>query len=158
MTEDTQIDPEIALHDKDSAIQNTGYVLQDQVGFLLRRANQRHLGIFSGHMPSGITAQQFAVLVRIRELGQTSQNELGRQVAMDQSTINGVVQRLKARGLIKSVRAELDQRRILLSLTDDGLETLETLMPLAHEISERTLAPLSERERKALIRLLRKIS
>lgn len=134
------------------------YLLDDQIGFLLRRANQRHLGIFNSYMPDGITAQQFAVLVRIDELGETSQNELGRQAAMDQSTINGVVNRLMARGLVKRAKSARDQRRLLLSLTEAGKEALASFVPIANEISELTLAPLKERDQKMLIELLRKIS
>jgi DNA-binding MarR family transcriptional regulator len=134
-----------------------GYVLAEQIGFLLRRANQRHLGIFSAAMPDGITARQFAVLVRLHDLGEASQNALGREVAMDQSTINGVVQRLMARGLVLRSKSASDQRRLLLSLTEEGRATVARALPVAAEITRETLDPLTERERATLQRLLGKI-
>jgi len=133
------------------------YRLEDQIGYLLRRAHQRHLSLFNDRMGDGITPQQFAALTKLRELGKTSQNELGRQIAMDQSTINGVVKRLMARGLVERVKSPTDQRRLLVSLTDTGRDMVQGALPAAHEISDATLAPLSDRERKTLSRLLAKL-
>ena len=134
------------------------YTLDEQIGFLLRRANQRHLGIFNEMMVDGLTAQQFAVLVRVREYAPISQNELGRKAAMDQSTINGVVQRLKARNLVTRTRSEEDQRRLLLTLTPEGEALVNAALPVAQQITERTCAPLTEGEMKQLVRLLGKIT
>ena len=58
------------------------YVLDDQIGYVLRRVTQRHLAIFSETIP-GITTTQFAVLARLAQMGPLSQNLLGRETAMD---------------------------------------------------------------------------
>ncbi|MGB3554958.1 MAG: MarR family transcriptional regulator [Jannaschia sp.] len=133
------------------------YDLDAQVGFLLRRAQQRHLSIFNTRIAEGLTAQQFAVLVKISDTGGTSQNALGRQTAMDQSTINGVVQRLIRRGLVRRDRSATDRRMILLDLTEAGHALLFRMLPVAREITRQTLAPLSEREQARLLDLLRRI-
>lgn len=135
-----------------------GYVLDDQIGFLLRRANQRHLGIFNAAMTDGLTAQQFAVLVRIEGAGEVSQNEVGRRTAMDQSTINGVVQRLLGRGLVAKARSPTDRRVQLLRLTEDGRAVLGRAVPVARAITAATLEPLDAAERDMLRRLLRRIA
>jgi len=44
-----------------------------------------------------LTPTQFAALARLRELGDTTQNQLGRLTAMDPATIQGVIQRLLLR-------------------------------------------------------------
>lgn len=134
------------------------YRLEDQVGFLLRLVTQRHLAIFKDRMPVKITAQQFAVMVRLKDLEESSQNELGRQVGMDQSTMNGVVQRLLKREYLTSSLSGTDQRRVLLRLTAKGRELLETLMPAAQEITRATLTPLTKAEQKKLLTLLAKMS
>ena len=74
-----------------------GYHLQDQVGFILRKASQRHIAIFARHIDD-LTPPQFAALAKLAEIGETSQNQLGAQIAMDAATIKGVIDRLKARG------------------------------------------------------------
>jgi DNA-binding MarR family transcriptional regulator len=133
------------------------YVLDTQAGFLLRKAQQRHLSIFAAHMAEGLTAQQFAALVKLAEAGPSSQNSLGRQTAMDNSTINGVVKRLLQRGLVEKYPSEEDHRLHMLRLTQEGWRVHDRVLPLAAEITRLTLAPLSRTEQTTLLRLLRKI-
>jgi MarR family transcriptional regulator, lower aerobic nicotinate degradation pathway regulator len=133
------------------------YVLDSQAGFLLRKAQQRHLSIFSSLMAEGLTAQQFAALVKLAEAGPSSQNSLGRQTAMDNSTINGVVKRLIQRGLVEKFPSDEDHRLHMLRLTAEGMRVHDRVLPLAVEITRLTLAPLGRGERTTLLRLLRKI-
>jgi DNA-binding MarR family transcriptional regulator len=133
------------------------YYLDEQIGFLLRRAHQRHISIFTLCMDRNLTPQQFSVLARLGEAKSLSQNELGRQTAMDPSTINGVVQRLIVRGLIGKQKSNKDKRMILLELTDTGGAALEQMLSVAHEITRETLAPLSKAEQDHLLDLLRRI-
>ena len=133
------------------------YVLDGQVGFLLRKSQQRHLAIFAAHMAEGLTAQQFATLAKLAEVGACSQNSLGRQTAMDNSTINGVVKRLYQRGLIEKLPSPDDNRMHLIRLTAEGERVTERVFPMAAEITRLTLAPLSRSEQATLVRLLRKI-
>ena len=50
------------------------YVLEDQVGYLLRLASQRHSVIFQKHAIENMTPTQFSTLVRVAEIGEVSQN------------------------------------------------------------------------------------
>src|SRR5215813_5220824 len=77
-----------------------GYVLDEQVGFLLRIATQRHTSLFMSRMVEGLTQTQFAALAKLLEVGPCSQNHLGRLIYLDAATIKGVVDRLRARGLV----------------------------------------------------------
>jgi hypothetical protein len=61
-----------------------GYVVEDQVGFLLRRAHQRHTVLFQdGIGDADLTPTQFTALIKVVELGRVTQNHLGRLAAMD---------------------------------------------------------------------------
>lgn len=133
------------------------YHLQEQVGFLLRKANQRHLAIFTG-LISDLTPPQFAALARLHETGGTSQNQLGQLIAMDAATIKGVIDRLKARGLVSLAEDMQDRRRLVVSLTQQGRSTIERLLPLAARITGETLAPLTPREAGTFLRLLAKMA
>jgi MarR family transcriptional regulator, lower aerobic nicotinate degradation pathway regulator len=132
------------------------YRLDEQVGFALRRASQRHIAIFARHIGE-LTPPQFATLAMLAQTGPTSQNQLGTLVAMDAATVKGVIDRLKARGLVAVVRHEEDRRRLVVSLTDEGGELVDRLLPLARRITRETVAPLSPREVETLMRLLSKI-
>lgn len=134
-----------------------GYRLQEQVGFILRKAHQRHVAIFASRI-GDLTPPQFAALARLREAGDTSQNQLGALVAMDAATIKGVIDRLKARGLVTLTRHAGDRRRLMVGLTAEGREAVDRLLPLAKAITAETLAPLSAREAETLTKLLAKIA
>lgn len=134
------------------------YALDDQIGFRLRLALQRHTAIFFAHMDVGLTQTQYAVLARLWEVGESSQNELGRSAAIDSATIWGVVQRLQSAGLVATKAHPSDKRRRMVSLTALGRETMDAAIAKAQRSNEETLAPLTEAERKTLIALLSKLS
>ncbi len=135
------------------------YRLEGQIGHLLRRANQRHTAIFAEELDHlQLTPTQFAALVVVAESGAISQNQLGRQTAMDPATIQGVVRRLEKRGLVKPGRDPNDGRRSLWRLSPRGREILEEALPRAAEITERTLAPLTPTQRRQLLKLIAKLT
>lgn len=134
-----------------------GYRLDEQVGYLLRRAQQRHLSIFSALLPD-FTPTQFAALAKLAETGVLSQNELGRQASMDAATIKGVVDRLRKRGLITTERDARDQRRIYLSLSAEGERQYHDAAARAADITARTVANLSDAEHAQLVSLLKKLA
>lgn len=132
------------------------YRLDEQVGFVLRKASQRHIAIFARSI-SDLTPPQFAALAKLHEVGATSQNQLGVLIATDAATIKGVIDRLNARNLVTLAKDDGDKRRLVVSLTPEGRATVENLIPLAHEITRETLSPLTAREAETLLRLLAKM-
>lgn len=133
------------------------YQLTEQVGFILRRANQRHLTIFADHIPT-LTPTQFAAIAKLIELGPLSQNELGRQTAMDGATIKGVVDRLRKRGLVDTNRDKDDQRRIFVNVSDIGNKVYIDNIEAAKKISDQTLLALSKDEQKLFLEYLSRIT
>ena len=135
----------------------SGYRLEEQVGFILRQASQRHASIFAARIPEQLTTTQFATLVRLQEVGPCSQNQLGRLTAMDAATIKGVVDRLVSRGLAETRPDPQDTRRLTIALTAAGRELVGRAASVAHRITEETLAPLGASERRAIVKLLAKL-
>ena len=133
------------------------YVLDEQVGFILRQVWQRHSAIFSREIGTNITPTQWAALSKLAEAGPCSQNQLGRLTAMDVATIKGVIDRLTARGLTETSQDPEDGRRLLVSLTRAGQQLAEKVAPSALAITRETLAPLDAREREMLMALLNKL-
>jgi DNA-binding MarR family transcriptional regulator len=86
-----------------------------------------------------------------------SQNRLGRLTSMDAATIKGVIARLAKRGLARTWTDPEDSRRLLVGLTDAGIALTEQAIPKAFDITDKTLEPLSERERGQLVELLLKL-
>ncbi|MEH2484303.1 MarR family winged helix-turn-helix transcriptional regulator [Bradyrhizobium sp. AZCC 2230] len=133
------------------------YVLDEQVGFILRQVWQRHSSIFSRDIGTNLTPTQWAALSKLAETGPCSQNQLGRLTAMDVATIKGVIDRLTARGLTETSQDPEDGRRLLVSLTRAGQQLAEKLAPNAIAITRETLAPLDAKERELLMALLNKL-
>jgi DNA-binding MarR family transcriptional regulator len=133
------------------------YVLDAQVGFLMRVAMQRHTAIFTSHMVEGLTQTQFAALAKLYEVGSCSQNHLGRLIYLDAATIKGVVDRLSGRGLVTALNDLKDRRRRAVALTERGRQVTEAAMRVAAEITAETLAPLTAEEQRMALNLLRKL-
>ena len=132
------------------------YILPEQIGYLLRLANQRHLEIFHQHMPD-LTPTQFSLLITLSTCKEASQNELGRQINIDAATTNGVVERLLKKQLICSSVDPSDKRRLRLSLTESGKRLVSQSIPVARQITVDTLEALTPRESHRLVQLLKKL-
>ena len=133
------------------------YVLDEQIGFILRQVSQRHATIFARDIGADLTPTQWAALAKLAETGPCSQNQLGRLTAMDVATIKGVIDRLSARGLTETSADPDDGRRLRVSLTRPGQQLAEKVAANALAISRETLAPLDPRERELLVALLEKL-
>ena len=131
------------------------YILDEQIGFILRQVWQRHATIFAREIGINLTSAQWAALAKLTETG--PQNLLGRLTAMDVATIKGVIDRLTARGLTETSPDPEDGRRLLVSLTRAGQQLAEKAAPNALAITRETLAPLDAKERETLMALLNKL-
>jgi DNA-binding MarR family transcriptional regulator len=136
---------------------NGAYRVNEQVGFLMRVAMQRHTSIFMSRIPSGLTQTQFAALAKLYEVGRCSQNQLGRLIYLDAATTKGVVDRLKARGFVAIGNDAKDRRRRAIALTERGRVTAEAAIRVARRITRHTLTPLTTSEQKSVIGLLKKL-
>jgi DNA-binding MarR family transcriptional regulator len=134
------------------------YVMERQVGFLMRVAMQRHTSIFISLIPHNLTQTQFAVVAKLAEVGTTSQNHLGRLVCLDAATTKGVVDRLRMRGIVTIEVNPRDRRHSMVALTKAGAKIAKQSIDRAHQITMKTLAPLKRNERRAIVQLLKKMA
>jgi len=67
-----------------------------------------------------ITGPQLICLYSIVKEGPLTLSELGRQVSLSTSTVNGIVDRLDYKGLIVRERKDRDRRKVLITATDTG--------------------------------------
>jgi len=135
-----------------------GFVLDEQVAHLLRRAHQRASALFLTVLAEAqLTPTQFFAMARLHEMGKLSQNRLGRLAAMDPATIQGVIRRLHERGYIVRLADPTDRRRMVLSLSPQGQETVVRLLGAANRVGDEIVAPLSPEEQSVFIGLLKKL-
>jgi len=134
------------------------YDVTEQVGHLLRKAYQRHTAIFQQQAcDPQLTSIQFVTLCALRDHGPSSQAELIKATAVDQATIRGIVERLKARELVQLSPDPGDRRKVIVTLTDSGAALLDAMIPCARQISVLSMGSLNAAERVAILYLLRKM-
>lgn len=135
------------------------YSLDASAGHMLRRAHQRYQSVFLDYASGlGLTGPQFAALLRLAEMGRVTQNHLGRLAAMDSATVQGVVRRLVARGLVQAMTDPQDRRIRILTITETGGDLLRAAQKAGRRANEAVLSPLSPAERRQLLALLRRIA
>lgn len=134
------------------------YKFSDQVGFLLRRAYQRHAAIFTETVPdSKLSAAQFVVLCVVRDHQSCDVGDIVHETGIDEPTIRGIVEHLKWRNLVRVAHTAGDARSMLITLTSGGRAMIEVVVPFARQITELTFGELTAQEQATLVQLLRKI-
>ena len=149
--------PKAPLHNASRGAKARPYVMEDQVGFLMRVAMQRHTSIFMSLMVHDLTQTQFAALAKLVEVGTCSQNHLGRLIYLDAATIKGVVDRLRMRKLVTIQLNPKDRRRSMLAATRNGHRIANKAIKMAHRITRKTLTPLKPLEQRQIVRILQKM-
>ena len=121
---------------------STSYVMEDQVGFLMRVAMQRHTSIFMSLMAYKLTQTQFAALAKLIEVGACSQNRLGRLIYLDHATIKGVIDRLRRRKLVTKFASPKRPASEHDHSDRKWHRAVRDAIILAHRITAETLAAL----------------
>jgi DNA-binding MarR family transcriptional regulator len=151
-----------AVSEADSNGSTTGlsvYRLDVSTGHLLRRALQRHQSLFQECAAGiGLTPPQFAALTKLAELRRVTQNRLGRLVAMDPATAQGVMKRLALRGLLRTEKDPMDRRTVVLAITPEGEVLVERARVAGHRANQTLMQDLSLAEQAELLALLRRIT
>lgn len=134
------------------------YDVREQVGFLLRSAFQRHTAIFMSNIVASLTQTQLAAIATLYYSDPLAHNELGASVGLDASTIKGVIDRLKKRGLVKAWTNVQDRRSRTVTLTAKGRQVFRKVAPHARRITSETLQPLNAEEQSMLIGFLKRLT
>jgi DNA-binding MarR family transcriptional regulator len=129
-----------------------------QPTWLLSRANTRAQQILQDAFRNeGFRGYHFRLLAALDEHGPASQADLGRRTGLDRSDVTNTLSELVARRLARRAPDPDDRRRNVIVVTEQGVEVLERLDAVLAGVQDAVLAPLSERERSTLVRLLAKL-
>jgi DNA-binding MarR family transcriptional regulator len=130
---------------------NTGYLVSRMGWFAARQFGLRLATL-------GLTTRMWGVLNVLDAEEAVSQQQLGRAVGMDPSSMVATIDELEAKGWVERRRHPTDRRAHALYLTDAGRETLGRGRALSREAQEELLAPLSADERRQLHDLLLRLA
>ncbi|MFM0341439.1 MarR family winged helix-turn-helix transcriptional regulator [Paraburkholderia fungorum] len=131
--------------------------LREAPGHLLRRCHSRARAIFDDLIgrQTGLSKQQMALMVAIARIPNATHAQLSEETGFDRNTLADTLDRLISKGLARRERSEIDARAYQIQLTSDGINQLESLIPLAHEVQQKIIEPLPEELRPIFIQCLR---
>ncbi|SMD16038.1 MarR family winged helix-turn-helix transcriptional regulator [Kibdelosporangium aridum] len=96
----------------------------------------------------------YAVLATLDEFGPASQAELSDRTRIYRSDLVAVLNELTERGMVERAADPADRRRNVITLTERGKKQLIKLDTVLVDVQNEVFAPLSEREREQLTKLL----
>jgi DNA-binding MarR family transcriptional regulator len=131
-------------------------LLPDLLGYRLRIAQQALFRDFAATVAE-LSPGRVGILLLIEANPGVTQSRLAQAVALDRSTMVGVLHALEDRGLVERRRGE-DRRTNALWLTNTGRTVVGKLKRRIERHERRVAARLTAVEREELIRLLEKLS
>lgn len=132
--------------------------MSKSIGFLLAKAYQRACALYKEKFDRyNLTPQQFGLLRFLWEQDGLTQVELSIRSQIDRTTIGGLIDRLEQSRLLVRLPHPEDRRAYRISLTESGRALEKELTPLAQELNQAILAPLSPDEVVSLTTILQKL-
>ena len=122
---------------------------QRYVGYLIRRAQQRHVALWSTLVSTETSSVQYSILAVLDRLTEASQKELCDEVDLDRSTVADLVARMERR------RDSRDSRRNVVSLSASGVAEHTRLASLVESVQIELTRNLTHEDRDGLVRILR---
>ncbi|MGY0195108.1 MarR family winged helix-turn-helix transcriptional regulator [Leptothrix sp. BB-4] len=121
------------------ALPDDGLRLDQQLCFALYSASLAMTKVYRPLLDAmGLTYPQYLVMLVLWEREVVSVGELGEHLNLDSGTLTPLLKRLEAQGRLVRNRSASDERRVEVSLTDDG----RALRAQAREIPPRILGGL----------------
>jgi DNA-binding MarR family transcriptional regulator len=130
---------------------------------LLRAGDEAYRQIESFFNEHNMSSGRFTVLMLLYDklrgepIPQTPADLAGK-AGVTRATITGLVDTLERDGLVKREHDSGDRRMMLVHLTPKGHAALRDILPGHFKRMAALMAPLSEHERKTLVRLLNKVA
>jgi DNA-binding MarR family transcriptional regulator len=90
--------------------------------------------------------------------GSLSPTELAKYMFRTNHSITSMVDTLEKQGLVRREPNPLDRRSIKITLTPDGWQLMERMLPATYEISQKALECLDDNETENLKEVLKRIS
>ena len=108
---------------------------------------------------SDFSAQEdFIFLINLKAFGEMTKMELIRKNVQEKPTGMQIINRLIAQGWVAQKNSEIDKRSKVISITQKGLEALDTQMDKIRQATRVVTGNLTHVEKMELIRLLNKLN
>jgi len=105
--------------------------------------------------PLELTYTQYIALMVLWEKEEITVKEMGERLYLDSGTLTPVLKKLENKGYTSRTRSSLDERSVVIALTEAGRELQEKALAVPRQMSACVL--LEPQERQELYRLLNKM-
>jgi DNA-binding MarR family transcriptional regulator len=99
---------------------------------------------------TGLSGPQVICLRQLAVNGPMQTSHLAEAINLSSATVCGILNRLEQRGLVLRQRQTDDRRRVLVRLSDAGLDTVDNAPPALHDTFLFKLRPLSPDRQQAI--------
>ncbi|WP_128895550.1 MarR family winged helix-turn-helix transcriptional regulator [Longirhabdus pacifica] len=84
-----------------------------------------------------LTYPQYLVLIVLWEKGECTVKDLGEDLYLDSGTLTPLLKRMQEAGLVVRTRSQLDERQVIIGLTEQGKEMQHKLSEIPSMIASR---------------------
>lgn len=133
-------------------------LFQECLCFSLGKASRQMARVYRerlGHY--GLSQPQFFLLIALYEEDDILITHLADKVALDKSTLSGIIDRLERDGFVKRVASPKDRRALYIRLTDKARNLQDDLTRIYNETNRRFLSRLTRQERSVLDEIMKKL-
>jgi len=102
-----------------------------------------------------LTYTQYIVMMYMWEVKKTNVKELGNTILLDSSTLTPLLKKLENKGYIKRERNEIDERNLVITLTEIGKKLKTKALDIPEKLKK--CVNLDEEDEKKLYNILYKI-
>lgn len=127
--------------------------------WVLSSAATRSHQVLHHHLTqAGVTGYEYRCLAALAGQDPMSQAKLGNAAALDPRDVTHTVRALEQRGFVLRKPDSSHGRRMLVSLTDEGLQLTRRLSRVMDEVQDQVFQRLDFEERMTLLELLKRVA
>jgi MarR family transcriptional regulator, organic hydroperoxide resistance regulator len=138
-----------------------GLELEKQVCFALYSATRAVTQLYRPVLDAlGLTYPQYLVMLVLWERGASTVKQLGQALELDSGTLSPLLKRLESQGYVQRRRSTVDERSVVIDLTDAGAALRSRASSVPRRIAGATGMEFVELEalRQNLVRLTETVS
>ena len=133
-----------------------GLKLRNQICFPLYACSREIIKQYKPYLDAiGLTYTQYIAMMVFWEQGSVSAKELGRRLYLDSGTLTPLLKRLEGKGLVRRRRDPMDERSLLVTITEEGEALKEQAAEVPCQMAEHSV--LTPEEARTLYGILYKM-
>lgn len=133
-------------------------LFQECICFSLGKISRQMAKVYRDRLTQyGISQPQFFLLIALYEEDDILISRLAEKVALDKSTLTGILDRLERDGLVKRVARQANRRSLYICLSTKAYALQNDLTRIYDEINQLFFSRLSEQERDVFDKVMKKL-